>query len=123
MRIVGSLLALSFLLLAPAATAADVYVSTTGNDGLGDGSSGNPFRTIQHGVEASAAGDTVRVLAGTYTECINTIGRAVTIHAEDAVPANTTIDATGLDCGGPGLPGPAPALPNLKSAAADLMAS
>jgi hypothetical protein len=110
MRIAGSLLVLSFLLLAPPAGAADVYVATTGNDALGDGSIGNPFRTIQHGVESSAAGDTVRVLAGTYLECIDTTGRVVTIHAEDANPANTKIDATGLDCGGPGFPGPVVAL-------------
>jgi len=44
------------------------YVSITGNDITGDGTPGNPFRTIQHGIHMSAGGDTVLVQNGTYVE-------------------------------------------------------
>ncbi|MEK9138539.1 MAG: right-handed parallel beta-helix repeat-containing protein, partial [Bacteroidota bacterium] len=44
------------------------YVSPLGNDVTGDGSSGNPFRTIQRGVDVLADGGTVYAAAGTYTE-------------------------------------------------------
>jgi len=44
------------------------YVSVNGNDTTGNGSPGNPFRTIQHGIHMSAGGDTVLVLNGIYVE-------------------------------------------------------
>jgi hypothetical protein len=102
--------AILFLFLASAASAADLYVSKSGNDTTGDGSSGNPFLTIQRAVDVSVAGDTVHVLAGTYGECVDARGKVVTLHAEDTTPANTTIDGTGLDCGSGGFAGPTVAL-------------
>ncbi|UCC44408.1 MAG: right-handed parallel beta-helix repeat-containing protein [Candidatus Zixiibacteriota bacterium] len=47
------------------------YVSTAGNDTTGDGSPGDPFRTIQHAINVSFYGDTVIVLNGTYVENIH----------------------------------------------------
>ncbi|MFH2056890.1 MAG: dockerin type I domain-containing protein [bacterium] len=43
------------------------WVSTTGSDGTGDGSEGNPFGTIQHGIDLASTGDDVYVLPGTYS--------------------------------------------------------
>lgn len=50
------------------------YVSTTGNDATGDGSSGNPWQTIQHAVDNLAdvsATNIINIEAGTYTEIID----------------------------------------------------
>lgn len=46
---------------------ADIFVSTGGTFS-GDGSLSKPFRTITSGIAYAAAGDTIRVLAGDYTE-------------------------------------------------------
>ena len=42
------------------------YVSTTGNDTTGDGSSAYPWATIQKGADTMAAGDTLVVKSGNY---------------------------------------------------------
>lgn len=44
-----------------------IYVSTTGNDVTGNGTSGAPYATIAKGVAEASAGDTVFVVAGSYT--------------------------------------------------------
>ncbi|MBI4178906.1 right-handed parallel beta-helix repeat-containing protein [bacterium] len=45
------------------------YVNaSTGHDTLGNGTSSSPFKTIQRGVNSAAAGETVQIAAGTYTE-------------------------------------------------------
>lgn len=50
-------------------TGATYYVSdATGNDTTGDGSVGNPWKTIQKAVDTVVAGDTILVKAGTYAE-------------------------------------------------------
>ena len=52
----------------PTASVADYYVSTTGNDTTGNGSSSNPWRTIQKAANSMTAGKAVSVAAGTYNE-------------------------------------------------------
>lgn len=58
--------------------AGTLFVATTGNDTTGDGSSGNPWATIQKAANTAAPGAVVTVAAGTYTERVtfNTAGTA-----------------------------------------------
>ncbi len=44
-----------------------LYVATTGSDTSGDGTQGNPWKTIQKAASVVNPGDTVLVRAGTYT--------------------------------------------------------
>jgi hypothetical protein len=60
------LLIIPLLLLSLSLGATKVYVATTGNDGTGDGTSGNPYLTIATGITNASAGDTVYIVAGTY---------------------------------------------------------
>src|SRR5258707_5058330 len=50
------------------ASAATFYVATNGNDTF-NGSSANPWATLQHAVETIAPGDTILVRSGTYAGC------------------------------------------------------
>lgn len=52
-----------------------VHVSNAGDDG-NDGSAQNPFRTIQYAT-GNATGDTVKVMAGTYSESIIMTSRVI----------------------------------------------
>jgi hypothetical protein len=52
------------------ASAADYFVSPGGDD-TGPGALEQPFRTVQRGVDAAFAGDTVYVMNGTYTESVS----------------------------------------------------
>ncbi len=100
---------------AGAAYAADIFVSPTGSDVTGDGSPAAPFRTIQRAVdEAQPSGDRVRVLPGTYNECVNAALKSVAIVADEFVtnttdpnPALTVIDGTGECDATSGAPAPA----------------
>ena len=47
------------------------HVSTSGSDGAGDGSEGNPFASIQYAINSAGHGDTVLVQPGAYYENIN----------------------------------------------------
>lgn len=55
-----------------------IYVSPSGNDNTGDGSSGGPFATIQHALDTVPkrlrANVTIRLAAGTYNEIVNIAG-------------------------------------------------
>jgi len=56
----------------PALAAGTIYVSVSGDDD-GDGSVGNPYRTIQKGIDIAADDDSIMVImvaAGTYNENI-----------------------------------------------------
>ncbi len=73
-------------------------VSVSGSDTTGDGSPENPFRTIQHGVDASLFGDSVIVQNGIYVENVNIKGKSISvasnyIFSEDPLDIeNTVID-------------------------------
>ena len=69
----------------PAMAQTTWYVATTGSDTTGDGSSGNPWATIQHAVDDGgvADGDTIRVAAGIYNENV-TIGKSLTLRGANA---------------------------------------
>ena len=62
------------------------YISTTGNDTTGDGSSGNPWLTVSKFHNACANGDTLIVKAGTYTWASQTFTKSVTIQGETTNP-------------------------------------
>jgi serine-aspartate repeat-containing protein C/D/E len=62
--LVFSLLFCSFTLVT---SAADWYVSTTGNDAA-TGTPANPWRTVSHAISMAADGDIIHIGAGTFTE-------------------------------------------------------
>jgi predicted outer membrane repeat protein len=75
----------------------DAYVSPTGNDTSGDGSSSNPYATIQKALNNIVTGGTVHVRSGTYTGTGNygiTLNRNVTIVGDDQT--STIINAAKL---------------------------
>ncbi len=70
-----------------------IYVSTAGSDGSGDGSIGNPYRTITHSIAMAAAGNTIELASGTYDELV-VIDKSVTI---DGINSNlVTATFTGV---------------------------
>lgn len=64
--------------------------------GPGTGSAGDPFCSIQAGIDAAVNGDQVLVAPGTYNETINFDGKAITLRSERG-PRFTIIDAAGLN--------------------------
>jgi hypothetical protein len=99
------LLLLLSTLLSGAAYSAEFYVATTGDDG-DPGTIGEPFKTVDHGVDALAAGDTLYIRGGKYREGgINgfptggTAGTVTTItnyqNEEVIVNAGVALDSAG----------------------------
>ena len=90
------LLGLVLSLLARPVQTTTYYVSAqTGNDSTGDGSSGNPWKTIQHCATTAGAGNTCLIRTGTYRETVQPnadnmtflpdTGASVTISGADVV--------------------------------------
>jgi hypothetical protein len=65
-------------------TLTGIYVATDGNDSTGDGSITTPYLTISKAASVVAAGQTIFVRSGTYTE-------AVTIDADGTAEAPITL--------------------------------
>ncbi len=89
--------------VAHAATTAssDVYVSTTGSDTTGTGTSNSPYKTISYAISKAAPNTTIVVEPGTYKESV-TITKNVTLESDSTktdATANTIIDATGQNNG------------------------
>lgn len=69
-----------------------VYVSPSGNDIEGDGSSGNPVATIQKGISLCDVGGTVNIGSGTYSEAVTVTGTITLSGAgSNADPVSNTI--------------------------------
>ena len=83
------------------AHAAERFVSTSGNDSSGNGSSTAPYRTVKRAISASAAGDTITIRAGTYNECDvrlrqrmvlqSPAGQRARIHCDTSTPNSVTV--------------------------------
>lgn len=78
---------------AAAAHAATYYVSTTGNDSTGDGSSAKPWKTVGFGTGKMAGGDTLIIKAGTYTDMANFVNSSANRIPNGTAGQFTTIMA------------------------------
>lgn len=83
---------LPLVLLCASTCVADTY--TVDDDGPAD------FATIQAAIDVASDGDTILVAYGTYTgtgnEVLNTLGKKVSILADETVPMLTSIDGQGV---------------------------
>ncbi len=84
-----SLIAAMAMVLSPAH--AEVLFVDDDCPGPGDGTSEDPFCSIQPAIEAAADGDEIIVFPGVYVETINFLGKAVTLRSSVGRDA-TTID-------------------------------
>ena len=73
----------------------NIHISTTGSDDTGDGSSDNPYLTIQRGIIEAFDGDTVLVADGTYVENLSFLGKAITVESVRGDPELCIIDGDG----------------------------
>ena len=95
--LLGLALALSFSLVTGVPVAAspnDWYVDASVSES-GDGTSWETaFKTIQEGVNAATAGDTINVAAGTYKENV-VLDKQLTLIGDPSTPSNVVVDAQG----------------------------
>lgn len=99
----GFVLGLTFSSISPVGAQENnppvIYVSTTGSDSFGTGTSANPYATISKAVSfAPSTGATVVVKAGTYNEMVN-ITKPIALQSDSLQPSNTMLDATGKSYG------------------------
>lgn len=75
---------------------ATYYIDPAGNDSTGDGSSGNPWLTINKAITASSSGDTIIVNDGTYTDVVSTgqYGYFALINGKNLTISGASLDAT-----------------------------
>jgi len=62
-----------------------VFCSPEGSDALGEGSQGNPFRTINHALSHCSGGETIMLFEGTYVEEVKIDLPNITIRPVDVV--------------------------------------
>ena len=77
------------------AQADTIYVDDDNCPGLGSGTVGDPYCSIQTAIDNAVDTDEIVVAPGTYFETINFIGRAITLRSSDG-PEVTIIDGTGF---------------------------
>lgn len=75
-----------------AASAAELFVATNGNDSSGNGSSSNPYRTVKRAISAGTTGDTITIRAGTYNECDVRLRQRMTLRSPDGQRARIHCD-------------------------------
>lgn len=85
---------------------ANWYVATTGDDGTGDGSQGNPYLTIGKGIDVCGDGDTVMVESGTYADEVGrdktTAGLDITIESVSSIYSDVIVKPKTLISGNGG---------------------
>lgn len=74
---------------------ATIYISPSGNDTTGNGTSGNPYATISKAHTVATSGDSIVCKDGTYTWTSQSFTKSLTISAETNGAA--IFDATGSD--------------------------
>ena len=112
LRIALSAMVLTICATLPSMAAAnDIFVSTTGNDGSGDGTVGNPYATIERACDFVGPGDTIYLRGGVYTGVQHKVnpwnpsqnGSAsspITVTGYDG--EEVVLDGTGVDLGSTG---------------------
>ena len=86
------------------AIADQINVSNAGSNTNGDGSSANPFKTIQYAIEHAntSSGDTILVAVGTYAENINFRGQDIVIGSLTLTTSDKSyVSQTIIDGGSP----------------------
>ena len=70
-----------------------IYVAPppTGDNAMGDGTLAAPYATIQFAFMSAVSGDTIRVLPGTYDECVNNTAFVFGVHKNLDVVADDWI--------------------------------
>jgi hypothetical protein len=87
-RILLSLTSILFS-TAPALSQTTWYVDDNSCPGPGLGTQGQPFCSIQNGINAAINGDTVLVLPGTYTENLDLQSKSLILRSSDGATATT----------------------------------
>ena len=78
-----------------APTTFNYYVSTTGSD-ASPGTESAPFATIQHAINTTESGSSIKVLPGTYVENLNFNGKTIKLVGSPDNPEKTIIDGGGI---------------------------
>ena len=78
-----TLLSIILLLSSLWALSTTYYVSPAGNDATGDGSLAKPWKTVRNAMlNVTASGNTIHLIAGTYTESTSTLNLAAGVNLE-----------------------------------------